>query len=422
METDGASAANAGGNPSRSRSLPTLPPVSGASNSHPREEFLAGLLNEDLQNLTKWHGTRPHHEQKRFLRSVNTLYKAFEAADNGTWAAQTRANQAKRQQAENRAAAVAAAANAAAAARASVEDPLNGPPRDTPRALAPSASEPSLQPARPIEVFEQKKRQNMRGQRRPGDEEANTLAMWMEGMSVSSQTTATTASTQLTRFSDLTKTSDGGSSLCSEPGTTNQLAYRIHKRARAANRRKGQAGDQHSAGNMPDGIPNIGFPDCERFTTQFKDAFGEAKQSAQVHPNMYQSVLQSNSHPFVTRFLETAAPEHKEQFAGMVRSLEYLRNAKVRERQSMQRQELNLEENRRLFKPSRQRPVFDTSECNLSKVPLGTIPQEKAKKAAWADVTPPEHPANARPQPPPSPSVSGLGSLPLSRLSTPAVL
>mmetsp|Transcript_107336 Transcript_107336/g.308912 ORF Transcript_107336/g.308912 Transcript_107336/m.308912 type:complete len:433 (-) Transcript_107336:187-1485(-) len=429
-----------GGSPQRSASTPALPPLTGKllgsgrgagggrgaagpaarvkGQAAQRQEFLSGLLNEDLQKLTVWHGSRPAHEQKRFLRSVNTLYKAFESAEDGTWSKQAKQNQAKQQQAESQALAEALRANAAAMARASVEDPLNGPPRETPRALAASSSEPILKaPAQPIEVFEQRKRKG-----RVGDPDYNSLATWLDGQSISSQTTATTQSSQGTRFSQLTMTSDGGSSICSEPGTTNQLAYRIHKRAAAANKRKFNAVSQHVAGALKDGIPNSGFPDCERMATQYKDAYGDAKsQGAHVTKQMYQSVLQDNSHPFVEKFLDTATPDHKDQFADLLRSLEYLRKAHVSQNMSVQREEMNLAENRRLWHPPRQKPVFDTSQINYSRVPLGNLQQgPPGAKTAAAPAPPPEQ--HHRPQPPPSPSVSGLGSLPLSRLSTPAVL
>lgn len=384
---------------------------------------MSGLLNEDLQNLSRWHGSRPHHEQKRFLRSVDSLYKAFQDADNGTWAKQVKQQQARQAQSEQQALAEAIKLNAVAAARASVEDPLNGPPRDTPRGLEPSASEPTLgTQAKPIDVFEQKKRQTFR-RRADGDEDPNSLSLWLDGQSVSSQTTASSRNSRLSRFSDLTRTSDGGSSICSEPGTTNQLAYRVHKRALAANKRKFCSFDQHSAGALKDGIPNIGFPDSERHVTQQKEAYGDPQsEGANITKPMYQSVLRDNSHPFVQQFLDTATPGDKEGFAGMLRSLDYLRRANVSRNMSVQKQEMDLAENSRLWRPPRQRPMFDTSEINISKVPLGMLQQ--AKPGGQATIHEGEqlfHPPPAM-QPPPSPSVSGLGSLPLSRLSTPAVL
>merc|ERR1712205_65617 len=102
---------------------------------------------------------------------------------------------------------------------------------------------------------------------------------------------------------------------------------------------------------------------------------------------------------------------------GMVRSLQYLRNAREREKVSVQKEEMNVHENSRLFKPSRQKPWFDTSEVNKSQIPLGTLTQNAMKEEKFT-LPPPPPP---RPPPPPSPSVSNLGSMPLSRLSTPAV-
>lgn len=261
----------------------------------------------------------------------------------------------------------------------------------------------------------------MRQKRRADDEDPNSLAIWMDGQSIASGTTATTASTQMTRFSQLTRTSDGGSSLCSEPGTTNQLAFRYHKRGMALNRNRWKAPDPFAAGNLKDGIPGVGFPESERMMTSFKEAFGDARhQGANITKEMYSSVIKSNSHPFVQHFVESADPSQKEQFANLVRCLEYMRTCDRSRHMTLQREEMNLEENRRLFNPPRQKPMFETSETNISKVPLGNLTAHCKKKVVHAP--PPSTPQHVWPQPPPSPSVSGLGSLPLSRMSTPAVL
>merc|ERR1740121_2887040 len=344
------------------------------------------------------------------------MYKAFEAADGGQWQAQVKANQAAKEKAEREAAAGAAAAAAAAARRAAVEDPLNGPPRDTPRAMAPSASEPALKPtAQPIEVFEQKKR---RGYKAQGGED-NTLVAWMDGASISSQTTAQTGTSKATtHFSHWSETSYGGSSICSEPGTTNQLHFRHHKRGAAANKNR-YAVNNATGVNLKDGVPNIGFPDTERMVTQFNDAYGAAKSSGEnITPGMYQSVIQGNAHPFVAQFLDTATPEHQDQFAGMLRSLEYLRKAHARQTTSLARQELDLGENQRLWKPPRQKAMFDVSECNVSRgVPLGTL---KQGKEGASEVVAPPPPPTLKPEPPHCPAEMWLGTKPLSPMSTPA--
>jgi len=373
-----------------------------------RQEFLNGLLNEDLQKLTKWHGSRPHHEQKRFLRSVDTLYKAFKQAEDGP----------KKARAPDPAQAAMAAqeaamANAAAMAAAAESDPLSGPPR-TPRALAGVASEPLLMPAQPIEVFEQKKRRGIRGQREPGTEDPNSLQDWLEGQSLTSASTGTTAYSQGTRFSDLTLTSLASSS-CSEPGTMHQSQFRHHKRAFACNRNNWSAPNNQTA-NLKDGVPNFGFPECERMTTAFRDQFGTRPVGVNITKPMYASVFQDNQHPFVEKFLGSAGPEQRDQFSGMVRSLQYLRMQKERETTSVAKQEMNLHENSRLWKPPRQKAVFETSEINMSQVPLGTLSQSQKKGVPLPETPPPNT------MPPPSPSVSGLGSLPLTRHSTPMVV
>lgn len=389
---------------------PLVPPAVAARLRHAdqarnRQAFLAGFLNEDLQKIAKWHGTRPAHEQKRFLRSVDTLYKAFDAAPKAR--APTETSKFAELTAKE-----AAAANAAAAAAAAEMDPLSGPPRDTPRArLVGSASEPALLPSRPIDVFEQRKRQAFK---QDPDEDPNTLLQWLEGASVTSQTTAASTVSQRTRFSDLSVTTCP-SSVCSEPTTTNQMLFRRHKRGFAINRPAFKAVNPHASGNLKDGLPSSGWPDSERFLTSFKQVFGSAADGIKVHPKMFLDTIKGESHPFVTRFLETAGTEHKEQFTSLVRSLEYLRKAGDGQRDWTTHEHEAYPEhmNTKLWKPPKQRPVFDQSQRNLSQVPLGSLSTGKLRKGR------PSTSGSFLPDVPPSPTVSGLGSLPLSRLSTP---
>ncbi|CAE7482077.1 unnamed protein product [Symbiodinium sp. CCMP2456] len=374
-----------------------------------RQQFLSGLINEDLQKLTHWHGMRPAHEQKRFLRSLDSLYKAYDRVSSG------KPIQAPKTKPPSEAelAAAAAAAKAAeeeAMQRAAEEDPLAGPPR-SPRA---APSEPVAVPNQPIEVFEQKKRQNFRKNRDPAAEDPNTLSNWLEGQSLTSQTTATTATTKRTRFSDLSMTSLA-TSICSEPPTTFQVDFRPHKRAFALNQNDWKPVNQHEAGALRDGLPNMGLPDCERLQTTFEDQFGSAAATRSLHKKMYEKVLNGDQHEFISRFLETAPPQQREQFSGMVRSLEYLRRAKTREDTSTSNLAFDLQENARLWRPPKQRPVFEPWEINISRIPLGAMQQGPAKPRV--DIAEP-----SLPPVPPSPSVSGLGSLPLTRLPTPQVL
>ncbi|CAE7472122.1 unnamed protein product [Symbiodinium sp. CCMP2592] len=374
-----------------------------------RQQFLSGLINEDLQKLAHWHGMRPAHEQKRFLRSLDSLYKAYDRVSSG------KPIQAPKTKPPSEAelAAAAAAAKAAeeeAMQRAAEEDPLAGPPR-SPRA---APSEPVAVPNQPIEVFEQKKRQNFRKNRDPTAEDPNTLSNWLEGQSLTSQTTATTATTKRTRFSDLSMTSLA-TSICSEPPTTFQVDFRPHKRAFALNQNDWKPVNQHEAGALRDGLPNMGLPDCERLQTTFEDQFGSAAATRSLHKKMYEKVLNSDQHEFISRFLEAAPPQQREQFSGMVRSLEYLRRAKTREDTSTSNLAFDLQENARLWRPPKQRPVFEPWEINISRIPLGAMQQGPAKPRV--DIAEP-----SLPPVPPSPSVSGLGSLPLTRLPTPQVL
>lgn len=404
----------------QSRSAPTLPPVAGASppvmrrqpRRHPqaaddRSGFLNGLLNEDLSHLSKWHGSRPHHEQKRFLRSVDTLYKAFQGPDNSP-------NKTRKEDPAQVAAREAATreANAAVLERIAEEDPLNGPPR-TPRQqpLRPCASEPAFAPT-PIDIFEEKKR---RGYQR-GDED-NSFDKWIDGQSVSSQTTGSAATSYRTSFSQLTKTSSGGS-ICSEPGTTHQAQFRAHRRGHAVNKLNWQASDQHQAGGLKDGVPHIGYPDSDRMNTAFKDFFGSRPVAENIPKAMYENVFKADSHQFVHQFVDNAQPEQREQFASMVRSLQYLRTAGPRENISMQNQAYDLAENSRMWKPPKQQPTTGPAKRNFSMVPLGSIGQEKGKTKTTKPASPPPRDD----LPPPSPCVSGLGSMPLSRMSTPLVI
>merc|ERR1712048_392462 len=253
----------------------------------------------------------------------------------------------------------------------------------------------------------------------------NSMERWLEGGSVTTATTGTTATSRFTSWSQRTKTSSGGSFVCSEPGTMHQSQFRTHRRGIILNKSSHGGVDQHAAGNLKGGIPNFGFPDGERMVTTFKDQFGSRPLGENITPAMYDSVFQSNSHPFLARFVDEASVENKERFAGMVRSLQYLRMANDRQNKSQQYNDLNLEENSRLWKPKSTKPWFDPANANMSQVPgLGTLGKYNIKSeaelaASGLDMTVPPPPAQRLV--PPSPSVSNLGSVPLSRLSTPLV-
>jgi len=390
-----------------------------------RKEFLNSLLNQDLQQLSKWHGSRPHHEQKRFVRAVDSIYKGFGKIDGALPALQARRDKeiiaAQEQQ---------AAAYAQAQAIANRDDPYL---RESPRgpAMVQSSSTPNL-PTKPIDVFEAAKKKNRRrsgGGSAAGSDTAsmasgvsgskNGLEKWMDCQSTTTATTNASSMTQMTTLSQMTRTSSGGLSDCSEPGTHNQMIYRVHKRALAANKRTFNAKDQHAPAYLKDGIPNIGFPECERMATQYRDQYG---YSGGVGGNSlpraaYASVFNEDKLPFVDEFLESAPTDQTKQVAGMVRSLNYLRLAHHRNTSSVMTQDIDLKENSRLWVPKMVPPMFDPSQRNLSKVPLGAIGLAGQDETKRIVETPPPSRTGLSVY---SPSVSGLGSLPLTPRSLPS--
>jgi hypothetical protein len=307
--------------------------------------FLSGLLNEDLQNLTKWHGSRPNHEQKRFVRAVDNIYKSFCKMDSRNLPAlqaqaQQQAKAAQQQQASK---------IAAYQAVANQDDPyLRESPRGGP-AMGASASAPNL-PTKPIEVFEQTKRKNNRrndagsdtASVRSSEMSRNGLEKWMDAQSITTDTTGGSSTTRFTSISQMTATS-GSLSMCSDPGTTYQDVYRIHKRALMANYRTHGTKDHHEPAYLKNGIPNSGFPECERMATQFRDAYGHKPLGAgEIPKNAYSSVFKEDKLPFVESFLQVAPKEEKEQLGDMVRSLQFLRTAHKRHTSSLQKQEMDL--------------------------------------------------------------------------------
>lgn len=384
-----------------------------------RHEFLGGLLNQDLQSISKWHGSRPHHEQKRFVRAVDSLYKGFSKMPDALPKLQAKAEREAFEAGKQQAAAMAQMQRIA-----NQDDPyLRESPRGAP-AMAQSASAPNL-PSKPIDVFEQNKRKGRRKNVAGGVSDTasnaseatkNGLEKWLDAQSTTTYTTqASSQATQMTTLSEMTRTTASGMSDCSEPGTHNQMIYRWHRRAYAAGKRMFDPKDQHAPAYLKDGIPNIGFPECERMATNYRDCFGHKPLgNGEIHQKAYGSVFREDKLPFVEQFLDTAPKNEKEQVAGMVRSLNYLRLAHHRKTSCVMRQEMDLAENQRLWKPKKQEQVFRPEQRNLSRVPLGAIGLQGQNP-----VLQPETPLPSGPPSVHSPSVSGLGSLPLTPRSLP---
>eukprot|EP00913_Durusdinium_trenchii_P021054 g19787.t1 len=349
-----------------------------------RKEFLGGLINQD-----------PSVAPAGTVGTLDCLYKAYDSA-SAPQAPPRRPTEGEKLQQAALEAEHAKKVEEAMQRRAE-EDPLAGPPR-SPRSGVQGATEDL--PKEPIEVFEQKKRQKLRKKLDPTAEDPNSLLEWLEGQSLTSHSTATTASSQRTRFTDLSMTSLA-SSICSHPGTLVHESYRPHKRAYAVNINDWKPVNQHEAG-VSDHAP--------------QEQFGTASAGVRnISKKMYEKVLRPEQHAFISRFLSEAPVEQREQFTGLVRSLEYLRLQKHREDTSTSNLHMDLHENARLWRPPKQKPMFDRSEINISRVPLGTMVQQKVITTE----APLEPPGPPRDLPPPSPSVSGLGSLPLTRVATP---
>lgn len=373
------------------------PPPAGQSK---RQEFLSGLLNEDLQKLSTWHHERPQHEQKRFVRTVDALYKEFSKAAGASAMAPGRAAPPPRQR------------QGQALASVFEDDELHSStPREQTRLLGASASEPSL-PSKPIEVFEQRRRAGA-SKRAKG---CNTLEAWMDGASASSVFSATTASTRVSGRSQVTLTTSSGASSVGGPITTNQSSYKRPKHLHLLSNVRMQRGcGCLGSDELKDGLADCGFPEKERFRTIFSDEFGRAPLADNVPPEACNKVVRDSQLPFVKSFLEGAAPEQRAQFGNAVRSLQSLRRMGKGNRTTA-KDEFDQEENSRLWVPSKtEKPP--SGMATFSRVPLGgaSLSAAALKGSGLSKQLPALDKVSASlGRPPPSPSVSNLSSVMLS--------
>jgi hypothetical protein len=307
----------------------------------------------------KWHGGRPQHEQKRFLMGVKSLYEGFSE--------QYRKQESGKQVPANE------IPPAQQPMQPIPEDSADGLQEPQPQQLAASASAPVL-PRRPIEVFEQKKRSRLRR----NDPDKNTLQKWLEDMSASSQWTATDSqATTWTNISSMTQTTLG--SACSAPITMAQQQFRSHVRANAVNMRRWKTPKAHEPGALGAGIPHDDYPDNCRLKTSFGDAFGEKPLGMNIKPQMYESVFRDEGHPFIEGWLQSAAPEKREQFGNMVRALQNLRTAN--HYNTMYVVGYDLAENKRLWQPKKAKAVRSKIALQQSRIPLGNLAEAgKIKK------------------------------------------
>lgn len=300
---------------------------------HPpkRGEFAANLLEEDLGKLAQWHSSRPEAEQQRFLQGIDALYKA-------------------------------AANSAGGNDDASIE------------AISTTASEPCLAAAATAIA--------------PSAEAGvNSFTRWLADKNSSDSVVTcseTSGASVCQRFSDVTRTprSSTTSGRRGRRGSSHVAHFRRHPRGFAANRTSWEPVcsrvHQAKAGHLrAEGVPREGFPDFERMRTSAEEVsrrlpLGEL--SGQVAKSQYEGVLKEGQQPFIEQYLANASSDERRDFKGMVRSLQALNRTQARQCSSVARQELDLQQNKRLYSPARPQPLNDASTRNASRVPLGALP------------------------------------------------
>lgn len=334
------------------------------------------------------------------MRTVDALYKEFSNAAGSSTTAPRRAAPPPRQRPGQ------------ALPSVFEDDELrSSTPREQAQPLGASASEPSL-PSKPIEVFEQRRRAGVAKRARGG----NTLEAWMDGASVSSVFSCTTTSTRASGRSHVTLTTSSGASSVGGPMTTNQSAYVRPKHLHLLSNVRTYRGCAHGGSDeLRDGLANFGFPEKERFRTNFTDNFGRAPLADAVPPEACNKVIQDSQMPFVKSFLEGAAPEQRAQFGNAIRSLQSLRRMGKGNR-SMAKEGFDAEENTRLWVPSKTEKPPSGMQTR-SRVPLGGAALSAAalKGSGLSQQLPTLDKVSANlGRPPPSPSVSNLSSVCLS--------
>ncbi|CAE7249041.1 PDIL1-3 [Symbiodinium sp. CCMP2592] len=199
------------------------------------------------------------------------------------------------------------------------------------------------------------------------------------------------------------------------PGTTNQAVFRQHKRGIAANRPLKRRPDFYSGAGVKNSL------DQENWrldpTTSYQKHFGvpaPALEDASVLTRKCSAIFKAGQQPRVQRYAHASDAAQQREFASVVRSLESLRTGQ--RTQSRSHLDFDRQEHERLWKPPLQRPVMDTAQIQRSQVALGIVPQRKETPEPVPVV---EVARVAEVEVPQSPSVSHLGSLPLTAISYP---
>lgn len=319
-----------------------------------RQEFLGGILTEDVQTLVAWHHDRPEHEQRRLLKTLGSLYNSYK--DYGT-----------KQRDLN-----SAGIGALKAGEELLAGGVNEGDGEVGAELRKSESAPDLQvkQLKPIDVFEKKRREGASGRRKGVG--GNSLQGWLEQESNASTAagTETTFASSWTGVSSMSKTSLA-SSTNSAPCTTTKMAYQRHKRALAVNRRKWATRKAHDPGVLQDGLPTDNYPDERRLITSMVRDFGSRPLGQGISSKMWENVFAEDKHSFVEEHLANADPAERESFKGMVRALQNLR--RIRHFSTAYERQYDADENQRLWKPPKEKPSVDPANLTRSQIPLGTI-------------------------------------------------
>jgi len=299
---------------------------------HERKDFAGALFNEDLKDLITWHKERPVNDQKRFLRTLDTLYGvARHCKMNGhdTW----------RQQ-EN------IATDRGEADAETQKKPLQ-------RAV----STPAL---RPIDMFLQKKKE----ERLRKSVKRGNIEDWLDQQSVSTESTkqSSLGSSEWSKWSQTTADSDSSHPI----KTANKTHYRHHKRGAALNKNRWRATDPHAS---TDNVPSFGYSDDLRFRTTLQSFFGEIKKGSKpVDERMYASLYREGEHPFIEEYLKQSSPRTRAEFCEITRCLENFRFNK--NYKTSHKRDFNLKEQGKLWFPQK---VIPEKNCTSTQVPLGTI-------------------------------------------------
>jgi hypothetical protein len=198
--------------------------------------------------------------------------------------------------------------------------------------------------------------------------------------------------------------------------TTNMSHFQRPKHVHLLRNNRTQRGMAHLASEeLKDGVANFGFPERERFRTNFTDSFGKAALSDNCPPEICNKVISDSQLPFVQRFLEGAPPQHRAQFGNAIRSLQSLRKMGKGARTSTQ-EGLDVDENTRLWVPAPTQGPPPGAQTR-SQVPLGgkSLTAATLRNSDLSQQLPAIEKVSASfNRPPPSPSVSNLSSVNLT--------